>query len=175
LPSVRDAYACTTLGEPPQPVEDDSLSYDRAFGVSRNTPSQTQRLQPGYAAAEMADSSVMIEEAVPQKLSPQMPLHLAAEIEEEEAPPPDEIERLARVMLTCLIGYIVAGWFLSRAYIMTLFIYGGMVQAVYNMALTRGIAPPRMKPLKVIQYSIAGVFGLLFLVYLMLRFQHLSS
>jgi len=73
------------------------------------------------------------------------------------------------------VGYFVAGWFLSRAYIMTLFIYGGMVQVIYSMALASKMAPPRMKAFKVIQYSALGSVGLIFVVYIMLRLQHLTS
>jgi hypothetical protein len=58
---------------------------------------------------------------------------------------------------------------------MTLFIYGGMVQVIYSMALAGKIAPPRMKPFKVVQYSAIGSVGLIFVVYIMLRLQHLTS
>jgi hypothetical protein len=35
-------------------------------------------------------------------------------------------------------GFLVAGWFLSRTYVMTFFLLGGMVEVVYEMALQRG-------------------------------------
>jgi O-antigen ligase len=175
LPTVRDAAANTLLNKSKPAEEDEEFSYARSTGVARQTSSNLQWRQPQYAAAEIADSSVMVEEFALSAPHPSAPLHLGLQSEEILVPEPDEIQRLARVMLTCLVGYLVAGWFLSRAYIMTLFIYGGMVQAVYFMAIARGIAPPRMKPFRVIQLSIAGSLGLLFVVYLMLRFQHAAS
>jgi NhaP-type Na+/H+ and K+/H+ antiporter len=78
-------------------------------------------------------------------------------------------------MLASIIGYFVAGWFLSRAYIMTLFIYGGMVQVIYRMALAQGMVPPRMRAFKVLQYSFAGAIGLILLVYVMLRGEHMMG
>jgi len=43
----------------------------------------------------------------------------------------------------------------SRSY-NSLFIYGGMVQVIYRMALDQELAPPRMKFHKVVQYSAIG-------------------
>jgi hypothetical protein len=56
---------------------------------------------------------------------------------------------------------------------MTLFIYGGMVQVIYSMALVSKIAPPRMNAFKAVQYAAIGSVGLIFVVYIMLRLQHL--
>ena len=88
---------------------------------------------------------------------------------------PEELRRISRLMLYSIVGYFVAGWFLSRAYIMTLFIYGGMVQVIYRMAMAQHLAPPRLRPGKVLKLSFAGAFGLVFLVYMMIRVQHLMG
>ena len=37
------------------------------------------------------------------------------------------------------------GWFLSRAFVMTFFMLGGMVEVVYQMALDRGMIAPRLR------------------------------
>ena len=58
-------------------------------------------------------------------------------------------------MMIALTGYLVAGWFLSRAYVMTLFIYGGMVEVIYQMALTHQISPPRLPFLRLTRLSAA--------------------
>ena len=40
-------------------------------------------------------------------------------------------------MLLSLTGFLLTGWFLSRAFVLTLFLLGGMVEAVYEMALAQ--------------------------------------
>jgi len=88
--------------------------------------------------------------------------------------PEAEIRRLARLMMICLTGFLVAGWFLSRAYVMTLFIYGGMVQVVYRMAAEQNLVPESMKIPRVLRLSAIGVVGLIAVVYIMLRLQNLT-
>jgi len=58
-----------------------------------------------------------------------------------------EINRLGQLMVLSLTGFLVTGWFLSRAFVMTLFLLGGMVEVIYQMALQRGMVAERM-PLK---------------------------
>jgi hypothetical protein len=173
LPTIRDAMVCT-VEQNTEPVEDDTFSYERATGVRRNfqAPMKWQGMQPAFA--EKGSTAVLMEDS---SLSDEakIPLHLLMGSGERESLPKEEIHRLARLMLVSIVGYFVAGWFLSRAYIMTLFIYGGMVQVIYAMALSAGIAPPRMRAFKVVQYSALGSVGLILLVYLMLRFQHLTA
>ena len=54
-----------------------------------------------------------------------------------------EINRLGRLMVLSFTGFLVAAWFLSRAFVMTLFLLGGMVEVIFEMALRRGmIASP---------------------------------
>jgi len=43
------------------------------------------------------------------------------------------------------------------------------------MALDKGIVPARMRAFKVLQYAALGSVGLILLVYIMLRVQHLTS
>ena len=47
-------------------------------------------------------------------------------------------------MVLSLTGFLVAGMFLSRAYVLTLFLLGGMAEVVYEMALRRGMIAPRL-------------------------------
>ena len=47
------------------------------------------------------------------------------------------------MLLLSLIGFFVTGWFLSRAFVLTLFLLGGMVEVVYEMALRNGMVGPR--------------------------------
>ncbi|HTH52311.1 MAG TPA: O-antigen ligase family protein [Edaphobacter sp.] len=173
LPTVRDAAVCTTWKKE-KPAEEDAFSYQAAYGVRRE-PSADLRWQPAAALAGAATPATAVVEEIRAEKEPAVPLYLAEKSEVEEVPDPEEIERIARLMLTSIVGYFVAGWFLSRAYVMTLFIYGGLVQVVYRMALVQNMVPPRMKAFKVVQYSAIGSVGLIFIVYIMLRLEHLTG
>lgn len=173
LPTVRDAAVCSMWKmKKSKSPEEDTFSYEAAYGVRRE-PAADLRWQTSSPLVEAANRATAVAEEVQTEDGPAAPLHLAVESEQEQIPPPEEIERIARLMLTSIVGYFVAGWFLSRAYVMTLFIYGGLVQVIYRMALTQKMVQPRMKPLKIVQYSMIGSVGLIFIVYMMLRLQHL--
>jgi hypothetical protein len=86
-----------------------------------------------------------------------------------------EINRLGQLMFLSLTGYLVAGWFLSRAFIMTLFLLGGMTEAVYEMALRRGMIAPRLRHERVLSYSGLLAAALVLMLYLTVRVLHLSS
>lgn len=172
IPTLRDAAVCSRK-EKKKPSEDEVFSYERAMGVRRTQPVAPLRWPETQLAGAADASSVVTIEATPVP-APGIPLHLVEHVEEQTLSV-DQIHWLAQCMLVSVIGYFVAGWFLSRAYIMTLFIYGGMVQVIYTMALNSGMVPARMRFYKVVQYSAAGSVGLIFLVYLMLRFQHMMG
>jgi hypothetical protein len=172
LPTIRDAAVCSA-SKVEAPAEDDSFSFDRALGVRREPKTADLRWgEPQYAAAESGVGVMVAEDSSAPAIA--VPAHLVTEVEETKLPP-EEIQRISRLMLTSIIGYFVAGWFLSRAYIMTLFIYGGMVQVIYRMALAQELVPPRMKAFKIVQYSAIGAVGLIIVVYLMLRAQHMMG
>jgi hypothetical protein len=69
-----------------------------------------------------------------------------------------EVIRLGRLIVLSLTGFLVAGWFLSRAFVMTFFLLGGIVEVVYEMALQRGMIAPRMRLGRMLPY--AGVFAI---------------
>ncbi len=56
----------------------------------------------------------------------------------------EEILRLGRLLILSLTGFLVAALFLSRAYVLTLFLLGGMTEAVFEMAVRRAMIAPRM-------------------------------
>lgn len=172
LPTIRDAMVCSVSKEP-KPLEEDSFSYDRALNVARGPLARFDGAATGSSFAKNINSPVLLEEASVSETEAKTPLHLAIDLNEPQPSSPEEIERIARLMLISIVGYFVAGWFLSRAYVMTLFIYGGMVQVIYSMALVSKIAPPRMNAFKAVQYAAIGSVGLIFVVYIMLRLQHL--
>ena len=84
-----------------------------------------------------------------------------------------EINRLGRLLILSLTGFFVAGWFLSRALVLTLFLLGGMVEVVYQMALERGMIGPRLQLRRVLPYSGYLAAALVLMMYLMLRILNL--
>ena len=80
-----------------------------------------------------------------------------------------EICRLGQFLFLSLTGFLVAGWFLSRAFVMTFFLLGGMVEVVFEMALMRGMVAPRMPLLRTVLYTGILAIALLLLMYLILR------
>ncbi len=85
-----------------------------------------------------------------------------------------EINRLGHLMVLSLTGFLVAGWFLSRAFVMTFFMLGGMVEVVYEMALRRGMIGPRLRLARVLPYAGILAFVLVLVLYLMLRIMNLT-
>jgi hypothetical protein len=84
-----------------------------------------------------------------------------------------EINRLGRLLVLSFTGFLVAGWFLSRAYVMTYFLLGGMVEVVYEMALQRGMIAPRQRITRVLVFSGELAIALVLLVYIILRVTNL--
>lgn len=107
-----------------------------------------------------------------QPLPEEGPLHLAT----SKAGVIDkmEINRLGRSLLLSLTGLLVAGWFLSRAYVMTLFLLGGMVEVVYEMAMQRGMIAPRMRMARALPYAGGFAVFLVLVMYIILRILNLA-
>ena len=80
-----------------------------------------------------------------------------------------EINRLGRIVLLSLVGFLVTGWFLSRAFVLTLFLIGGLVEAVYQMALQRGMIEPRPPFLRVVRQAAIGAAILITTMYILVR------
>jgi O-antigen ligase len=80
-----------------------------------------------------------------------------------------EINRLGRSVLLSLTGFLVAGFFLSRAYVLTLFLLGGMAEVVFEMALQRGMIATRMRFTRVLTYSGGLTISLVVFMYVMIR------
>jgi hypothetical protein len=80
-----------------------------------------------------------------------------------------EINSLGRLMVLSLTGFLVAGLFLSRAFVMTLFLLGGMTEVVFEMAARQNMIAPRMRLGKVLRYTTALSIGLIVLMYVLLR------
>jgi hypothetical protein len=112
--------------------------------------------------------------ASPSKVSepdPVMPVEVRSfhRTSKTEAIDKTEINRLGRLLVLSFTGFLVAGWFLSRAYVMTFFLLGGMVEVVYEMALRRGMIAPRLRMARLIPYVGGFEISLVLLMYVLLR------
>ncbi len=77
-------------------------------------------------------------------------------------------------MVLSLTGFLVAAWFLSRAYVMTFFLLGGMVEVVFQMALDRGMIAPRLPLARALLYAGGLAISLLLAMYVLLRIVNLT-
>jgi hypothetical protein len=94
---------------------------------------------------------------------------LMGKMEQIEEIDKTEINRLGRLLLVSLTGFLVTAWFLSRAFVLTLFLLGGVAEVVFQMALTRGMVSPRLPLARVLRYSVGFTITLLVVVYVGLR------
>ena len=88
--------------------------------------------------------------------------------EEEDA----EVRRMAGLMVLSFAGFLTAGWFLSRAYTMCLYVNAGIAAAIYRMALDRGIAPPPLAFGQALKRAAQIVFVLLAVVWVIVHVDH---
>jgi hypothetical protein len=56
---------------------------------------------------------------------------------------------------------------------MTLFLLGGIVEVVFEMALERAMIAPRMRFARVLRYAVGMTIALVMMVYVVLRFGNL--
>lgn len=161
LPSVRDMMVVGSEPPPAAPVEQEGASY-----------AYRQASWGGGAAVLEAPPRVDLT-AVPAVQSG-LPSHLAG-LEESDSTPDEEIRRMGRLMVTSLVGFLIAGWFLSRAYVMTLYTFIGMSQVLYEMALRRGLVPPHMRMGRLVKITGWTAIGLVLGVYVILRLQRLMG
>jgi len=85
-----------------------------------------------------------------------------------------EVNLHGRLVVLSLTGFLVAGWFLSRAFVMTFFLLGGMVEVVFEMALRQGMVAPRLRLARVVPYAGGLAIALLMLMYIMVRILNLT-
>ena len=85
-----------------------------------------------------------------------------------------EINHLGRLLVLSLTGFLVAAWFLSRAYVMTFFLLGGMAEVVFQMAFDRGMVAPRLPLARTVMYAGGLAISLLLIMYILLRTVNLT-
>jgi O-antigen ligase len=86
-----------------------------------------------------------------------------------------EVNRLGRLLVVSLTGFLVAGWFLSNAYVMMFFLLGGMIEATYQMAFERGMIAPRLPLARTLAYAGGLAISLLLIMYILLRTVNLTQ
>lgn len=89
---------------------------------------------------------------------------------------PDEFEirRLGRLLVLSFTGFLVSGWFLSRAFVLTLFLLGGLTEVVFQMALQRGLVSPRLPFGRILRYSGMLTIGFIMVMWITLRIVNLT-
>jgi O-antigen ligase len=85
-----------------------------------------------------------------------------------------EVNHLGRLLLLSFTGFLVAGWFLSRSFVLTFFLLGGMAEVVFEIALRQGMVAPRMRLGRALPYAGLVAVGLILLMYIMLRIVNLT-
>lgn len=80
-----------------------------------------------------------------------------------------ETNHLGYCLFLSFTGFLAAGWFLSRAFVMTFFLLGGMVEVIYEAARRKGMVAPRLPLSRNLFYSLLFSISLLMSVYLLLR------
>jgi hypothetical protein len=85
-----------------------------------------------------------------------------------------EINRIGRLLVLSFTGFLVAGMFLSRAFVMTIFLLGGIGEVVYELAREREMVAPRWTFGKVAPYAGAMAIGLVIVMYIFVRLSNLT-
>lgn len=164
LPSFLDGAALTRDGKENETKKEEKAPFELSFATSPAVPTGSSTIVGTGRPSEETRSHRHVH----------TPAYLLDTEEESGQISDDEIRRIGRLQLISLSGFLVAGWFLSRAYVMTLFIYGGMVEVVFRMALEKGLVPERMAFSRVFWLSALCAVGLIILVYILLRLQNLT-
>ena len=86
-----------------------------------------------------------------------------------------EVNRLGIILVLSLTGFLVQGMFLSRAFVMTFFLLGGMAEVVYQMALARGMVAPRLQLRRTLMYAGGLMVALVLGMYVVLRILNLMQ
>ena len=112
--------------------------------------------------------------ASPEKVSEGEPDASANELPAYATRPRDLIEkpeiiRLGRLLILSFTGFLTAGFFLSRAFVLTFFLLGGIAEVIYQWALQRGMVSPRLKLGRVMLYSAPLSIALVVGVYIFIR------
>ena len=127
-------------------------------------------LLPTVRDALMVASPAKVGEGKPIVSEAELYPHAAMKVDEVNKA---EVNRLGRLMVLSLTGFLVASFFLSRAFVMTFFMLGGMTEVVFEMALRRGMIAPRLPLARLLGYAGILTFSLIPLMYIIIRILNL--
>jgi O-antigen ligase len=176
--SVRDMYVLTefkgksSLAEEEYPLPQEAertraLAPANFAGYAFAGPSTTGSsfaLRNQWAQASSGSTTHLAD--------PSMPLHLqssslSADVDE------DEIRRMAGLLLVSFAGLLTTGWFLSRAFSMIFYIYGGIAVVIFRLAQEHGMEVPSLPMKNAAKWSALLSVGGIAVVYAILRVEHL--
>lgn len=189
LSTVRGAVLLGRTAPPLKTIDDDLPPHQ--LGFSSISPATPAVLSPDTSAASVPAPSPKTFLHTPANLSAAPPprrkrgfdaaaiktfaanpFMAAGQDTETTTLPDDEIRRLARLLLYSITGFLTAGWFLSRALSIWLFLYCGMMHAVLRLAAQSRIAPPQDSLGFLFRWSAVIAIALLVVVSLIIRFSH---
>ena len=166
--TLRDATVASAPAKSEEQLaqeEKDKTPFERALSaraaenspIHRDSANRSENLTPVHLANNLHHNATAVAN----------PYFMNTEVREQL--PEKEIRRLAQIMPICLTGFLVAGWFLSRAYVMTLFIYGGMTSVIYQALERSGLAPAPLPTSRLLRLTGLTSIGLLMVVYIIMR------
>jgi len=129
------------------------------FWVLLVLPSMRGALSVAFATREP--------ELAPPDAHERLPLRPVEELSREQ------INQLGNLIFLSLSGFLIAGWFLSRAYVMILFIYAALAETVLQIAMDRGMVPKRISLARLLPMVGATAISLVLLIYVSLRINNL--
>jgi O-antigen ligase len=159
------------LGRVPKSTKDED---ETAFSHTKFDPVAAlhaePNLEPVSASGQKAMPGFSLRSAkpVPKPRLVQRIAHPLFDTQREQTSD-DEIRRIARLLVTAMVGFLAAGWFLSRALSIWLFMYAGMLFSVLRMGRERGLLPPQDSIAYVMKWSLGISIGLIVFIDLLLR------
>jgi hypothetical protein len=152
VPVIRDTYVASG-GAKPKKSDETKIGWgNRSFSPKRggaiaDSEQVATASVPALAAARVSTTFTARTLADPLGLADTMP--------------DAEVHRMASLMLISFAGFLTAGWFLARAYTLSLFLNAGIAAVIYQMARRRGIAPPPIPMLRAAKLAaITGVIAI---------------
>ena len=129
-------------------------------------------LLPTVRDAMAVASDTGLTDAVPLPVDESPYAYIAPSIEKLDK---EAIGGMGRLIFYSRIGFMISAMFLSRAFVMTLFLLGGMAEVVFEMALDRGMSRPATR--RLVQAALySGILAILLVpgMYVIVRILNLG-
>jgi len=101
--------------------------------------------------------------------------HIYPDEPEREMTAKHEASSIGRLLLIALVGMLTAGWFLSRALSIWLFMYFGMVFAASRMGRDIDRGKSGVAFYRIVKWSVAGTAAAISMMYVILRARNLVA